>query len=361
MLSACAEKRTRTRASSNSIGVLDIFGFEIFERNSFEQLCINYANEKLQQFFNHHVFQLEHKLYTDEHIEFSSVQYIDNQECVDLIDGKPSGILAMIDEEGTVPRGSDISLLEKFKTTFGGSSHRPNKRFLLRLKVETFGIDHYAGAVDYNVQGFVTKNKDSISDDLLDVMRSSTALKILGDFTSKKKSTLGGGFNVQLQALIAQLQKAEPHFVRCIKANQEKVPAKLTRSIVNLQLRYAGVFEAVKIRQSGFPFRLSFNQFFHKYRMASKTFRQVSTTSRSACVSLINELLPTMDTSKTLRIGLTMLLYKSPVHVALEDQRDTVVQPSTAVLARVSRGYIGRCRATRLRRCHVLLHVMDAT
>jgi myosin heavy subunit len=267
------------------IGVLDIFGFESFEVNSFEQLCINYCNEKLQFHFNEHIFRLESALYQTEGITISSTSFADNQPTLDLLDLKVTGIFSMCDEEINVPRGSDDGMLQKILQKHGGK--HPN---LIRPKgkdckdnLKCFGINHYAGPVFYNVSNFLDKNKDQVHVDILSALKTSSdpLMKVMfaekeeavsaapsrGRGGGKKASkTLGAQFKTQLNDLMDTLNLTNPHFVRCMKSNDEKCGNIFAAGRMQDQLRYAGLVEVCRIRKLGYPVRIEKQSFFRKFK-----------------------------------------------------------------------------------------------
>ncbi|KAL5279589.1 hypothetical protein ACFFRR_003901 [Megaselia abdita] len=254
-----------------TIGVLDIFGFENFNNNSFEQLCINYANENLQQFFVRHIFKMEQTEYQNEGINWKNIDFVDNQEILDLIGMKSVNIMALIDEECKMPKGNDSSLLDKlFKT------HGTQKTFVKPKlnKKAVFGIQHYAGTVYYSSAGFLEKNRDSFSGDVRDLISKSqnkylidlfkTELNI--DSINKKNLTLSTKFRTSLDSLMRTLSMCHPFFIRCIKPNDDKVSNKFDKSLCVRQLRYSGMMETAKIRRAGYPIRHTFQEFVERYR-----------------------------------------------------------------------------------------------
>ena len=244
--------------SGNYIGILDIFGFEIFKSNSFEQLCINFCNEKLQQHFNRNTFVLEEDTYKAEGIDFDHIEYIDNQDILNMIEKKPKGILVVLDDEVSVPKGSDRGFYNKICKI-----HKKNKRFLQpRLAQNTFVINHYAGGVTYTIDNMMEKNKDKIEEDMAALMTTSK-LSLVGDelYASVKKEmeqkkkggsasrgsrylrTQSSVFRSSLNALMKRLNGTTPGYIRCIKTNAVKKPGVFTAPMCLEQLRYAGVFE----------------------------------------------------------------------------------------------------------------------
>ena len=309
-----------------SIGILDIFGFEIFQLNSFEQLCINFANEKLQQFFNNYTFKLEESVYQQEKISFAHVAYIDNQPVLDLIESKPKGILSMIDEELRMPNGSDKSFVEKMHQA--NAAVKPYGKVLSNPM--NFLVRHYAGDVVYSVEGFLIKNKDTLNPDLFDLLQTSksTFLKSLfppeegeSKDASTRKATLGAKFRNQLDELMATLNATQPHYVRCIKPNKLKQPITFDGVMVIEQLRYSGVFEAITIRKQGFPFRLTHQDFMKRFKciMPKKTWPN----HKQACVELIQAM--GQDTN-AVQMGLTKVLYRASEHKNMELKRNVSTQ-----------------------------------
>jgi len=304
-----------------AIGILDIFGFEIFENNAFEQFCINYANEKLQQHFNEHIFKLEQDEYKREKIDVSFIDFVDNLECLKLIEANPFGILKMLDEEVSIPKGGDKSLITKMHKKF---TEEQKHAFygMIRKQPEVFIIKHYAGAVVYDSTGMVNKNRDKLLDSLTDLVQQSEVNLIREIFKpdeaappaetketkeakdAKKeepakgatgarraqakgaapaagKSGGGGGkpgasrtlasqFHAQLSSLMKTLTAANPHYIRCIKPNAAKQSGKFESKMVLRQMQYAGLFEAIRIRKAGFPFRIPHGEFVQRYRVCMK-------------------------------------------------------------------------------------------
>lgn len=247
-------------------GVLDIFGFECFDFNSFEQLCINFTNERLQQFFNTFVFKCEEKLYEAEKIPWNALDFPDNKDCVDLMEQRTIGIFAMLDEECMVPRGSDQGFCNKMK-----ERHKENKRFgIIKTRAEWFIVNHFAGGVSYCVTGFLDKNRDQLSQDAQKcIVQSSSAFirDLFETYLKRGRSendaakkqwliTVSYEFRNQLDYLMHTVAKTEPHFIRCIKPNQKNVPDEFERPGVTEQLRYGGVLQAVQVSRAGYPVRL---------------------------------------------------------------------------------------------------------
>jgi hypothetical protein len=266
------ESSKSTSSTSQYIGILDIFGFEIFEHNSFEQLCINFTNEMLQQHFNNNTFKLEEEIYVNEGITWDAIDFIDNEPMIELITKKRIGILPMLDEELKLPGGSDVKFLARLQ-----DKQSRNQVMVKTRQRNAFCVRHFAGEVTYDVLGFLEKNRDTLTEDLVDMLRSSKHpyLKSLypddeAVSTSSRKASLAKQFQKQLKDLMGQLYATEPHYIRCIKPNDEKAPLKFVPRNCYEQLTYSGVFEAVAIRKKGFPFRLKHQDFVDRYEKCLK-------------------------------------------------------------------------------------------
>lgn len=271
----------------NFIGVLDIYGFEWFKFNSFEQFCINYANEKLQQQFCKHVFKLEQEEYIKEQIEWKMIDYDDNQECITLIENK-LGILDLLDECCRMPKGND----KEWALMLYNKHEKKSKHFIKpRTSQASFKIVHFADTVEYQCNGFVEKNRDTVSDDLLDLLRASEVDTICEIFAKSKEElaeakpsatgarggkrnkmqTVGGAFKKSLQQLMDTLESTTPHYVRCIKPNDTKSAFTIYNLRAIQQLRACGVLETIKISSAGYPSRWSYDEFFKRYRAMIKS------------------------------------------------------------------------------------------
>uniref|UniRef100_A0A8C5C3V0 Myosin VIIA n=1 Tax=Gadus morhua TaxID=8049 RepID=A0A8C5C3V0_GADMO len=272
-----------TKIQTRSIGLLDIFGFENFFVNSFEQLCINFANENLQQFFVRHVFKLEQQEYNLEDISWQHIEFTDNQDALDMIANKPMNIISLIDEESKFPKGTDGTMLFKLN-----SQHKLNPNYIQpKNSYETqFGIQHFAGVVNYETKGFLEKNRDSLHTDIIQLVHSSKNKFIKQIFQAdvamvktyvtsgeswhmgaKRSPTLSSQFKRSLEMLMRTLNLCQPFFVRCIKPNELKKPMLFDRGLCVRQLRYSGMMETIRIRRAGYPIRYTFAEFVERYRV----------------------------------------------------------------------------------------------
>ena len=371
VLSAACNNQRTTR-----IGVLDIFGFEIFEKNSFEQLCINFANEKLQQHFNAHTFKLEEEVYKSEKIKFQHVEFIDNQVVLDLIESKPHGLISTLDEEIIMPKATDYTFKDKLDQKHG---QKKNPRFKQHLRSNNkFTIVHYAGDVEYEVDGFLDKNKDTLYEGLLELMSISSvpflsdlfvnAMKSASDSSgggasrggrsarggrggarggsaATRKVSLGTQFKGQLAALMDTLNSTEPHYVRCIKPNETKQPSRDAFTGMNVlrQLRYAGVFEAVTIRQTGFPFRLTHENFYKRYKSLVREENLDSNTKqwKKFCEIIISKMAQKKDMS-AVQIGVTKVLYRAAQYREMELLRNVALSETITIIQAFNRGWNAR-------------------
>uniref|UniRef100_A0A669QN85 Myosin VIIB n=1 Tax=Phasianus colchicus TaxID=9054 RepID=A0A669QN85_PHACC len=299
-----SQKPKNTR---QSIGLLDIFGFENFSNNSFEQLCINIANEHLQQFFVHHVFKLEQEEYLAEHITWNNIDFTDNRQALEVIALKPMNIISLIDEESKFPKGTDATMLIKINSLHGKS------RVYIPPKSDhdtKFGINHFAGAVFYESKDFLEKNRDTLSANVMQVVHSSKnkflkeifqvettptkravlnptcAYSSQGLDTTKRLSTLGGQFKQSLEKLMKILGQCQPYFIRCIKPNDYKKPLLFDRGLCIKQLRYSGMMETIRIRKAGYPVRYTFEEFFERYRVLLPWSALEPNDARQCCIRI---------------------------------------------------------------------------
>ncbi|XP_075152273.1 myosin 28B1 [Haematobia irritans] len=329
----------------NTIGVLDIFGFENFEDNSFEQLCINYANENLQQFFVKHIFKMEQSEYQQENISWQHIEFQDNQDVLDLIGMKSINIMSLIDEESKFPKGTDFTLLEKLHTQHG------NRSIYVKSKTQQntlFGIRHYAGVVMYNPQGFLEKNRDSFSMDLTNMIGKSKNKFLKEIFpqqipfdTVKKQVTLSVKFRNSLELLMRTLGAAHPFFIRCIKPNEEKKPNLLDRELCVRQLRYSGMMETARIRRAGYPIRHTYREFVQRYRVLMRGV--TGPINKLNCRQITEDICHRQLSLKSdHQFGLTKVFLKDCDDAYLEEERSRVILKAIVTIQRAVRRMIFR-------------------
>lgn len=362
-----------------TIGLLDIFGFENFQKNSFEQLCINLANEHLQQLFVQHVFTVEQEEYRAENIAWDYIHYTDNRPTLDLLALKPMSIISLLDEESHFPQGTDTTLLQKLK-----SVHAKNKAFLQPKNIHDarFGIAHFAGEVYYQTEGFLEKNRDVLSEDILTLVYSSQnkflreifrlesveTKRGLGTIiqanagsrlfkssdSGKRPSTLASQFKQSLDKLMKILTNCQPYFVRCIKPNEYKKPLLFDRELCIRQLRYSGMMETVHIRKSGFPIRYSFEEFSQRFRvlLPSAVRKELRDKFRQMALRIAEMWL---GTDKDWKVGKTKIFLKDNHDTLLEVQRSQALDKAAVSIQRVLRGYKYRKEFLRQRQAAVTL------
>jgi myosin protein heavy chain len=339
---------------SHFIGVLDIAGFEIFEENSFEQLCINYTNEKLQQFFNHHMFVLEQEEYAREQIEWKFIDFgHDLQPTIDLIElPNPIGIFSCLDEDCVMPKATDKSFTEKLHSLWDRKTpkYRPS-----RLG-QGFMLTHYAAEVEYSTEGWLEKNKDPLNDNITRLLAASTDKHVSALFADCADSdddpgatrsrvkkglfrTVAQRHKEQLSSLMAQLHSTHPHFVRCIIPNHKKRPKQLSAPLVLDQLRCNGVLEGIRIARTGFPNRLPFSEFRQRYEVLCRNMPRGYLEGQAAATIMLEKL--GLDRS-LFRVGLTKVFFRAGVLAELEEQRDALIREIMSRFQSVARGFTQR-------------------
>jgi myosin heavy subunit len=339
-----------------TIGVLDIFGFESFPTNSFEQLCINYCNEKLQQHFNSYIFKLEQEEYAREGVPVDMIEFKDNQPTLDMLEKpKGEGIFSQIDEEISVPKGTDETLLKKIL-----AKHAKHPNFAAPKPKDlnaqlVFIVIHYAGAVPYNVTAFLEKNRDAISEDVFDCVRSSKDKFIASILQygeeepaagakdgAKKKKTLGFQFKESLQGLMEALNKCEPHFVRCMKSNHQKKGNIFEADMMLAQLRYAGLLEVCRIRKIGFPVRRFFADFVFRYRCLDLI--AASKGHKALCEAVEKK---GMLQARQWVIGHTKVFMRNSQQTRLEEGREKALKSVVTKMTKIVKGFLCRRRYAR--------------
>ncbi|PAV77243.1 hypothetical protein WR25_17904 [Diploscapter pachys] len=350
------------RQGASFIGILDIAGFEIFELNSFEQLCINYTNEKLQQLFNNTMFILEQEEYQKEGIQWDFIDFgLDLQPTIDLIE-KPMGVLALLDEECLFPKATDKTFVDKLQKT-----HNKHPKFIvpdMRAKSD-FAIVHYAGRVDYQAHEWLNKNMDPLNDNVVAQMQSSSDPFVVGMWkdaefagiyatemndTAFGMRTKRGMFRTvsqmhkeQLSKLMQTLRCTSPHFVRCIIPNHEKKPGKINSNLVLEQLRCNGVLEGIRICRQGFPNRVPFQEFRHRYEiLCPDVIPKNFIDGKESVRMMINylEIDPNLY-----RIGQSKVFFRTGVLAHLEEERDFKL--TNLIVA-----FQAQCRGTLARRLY---------
>jgi len=310
------------------IGILDIFGFESIEYNSFEQLCINYTNEKLQNQFNKYIFELEQEEYKKEQINWDTIKFPDNSECLKLIDGK-FGILSMLDEECKLPKGNDINFTSKIT-----KKYKDNIYFIKNKKFnnEKISINHYAGEVIYNTNNFCEKNKDIVSNEINILLKKIEICNINDEknISILKSKSLSFQFKNQLKELINIINKTTTHYIRCIKPNDLNESDNFNKKKIVHQLKYCGVLEAIKVARSGYAIKMKFNYFMKRYKMIENC--------KSIKLFSENNYLNKND----YQIGLTKVFLKTDSYEFLENLRLNKLNINATNIQKIIRKFIIR-------------------
>ncbi|KAL1189111.1 Myosin-17 [Cardamine amara subsp. amara] len=325
--------------SKTIIGVLDIYGFESFKINSFEQFCINFTNEKLQQHFNQHVFKMEQEDYTKEEINWSYIEFVDNKDVLDLIEKKPGGVIALLDEACMFPKSTHETFAQKLYQTF-----KNHKRFIKpKLSRTSFAISHYAGEVTYAADLFLDKNKDYVVAEHQDLLIASTDTFVAGLFprlpeetSSKTKfSSIGSRFKLQLQSLMETLSSTEPHYIRCVKPNNVLKPAIFENVNVIQQLRCGGVLEAIRISCAGYPTKRTFYEFLNRFGVLAPEVLEGNYDDKVACKMLLDKI-----GLKGYELGKTKVFLRAGQMAELDARRAEVLGNAARRIQRQSRTYI---------------------
>ncbi|KAJ6223846.1 hypothetical protein RDWZM_002391 [Blomia tropicalis] len=342
-----------------SIGVLDIFGFENFNINSFEQFCINYANENLQQFFVRHIFKLEQEEYNHETINWQHIEFVDNQEALDLIAAKPMNIMALIDEESKFPKGTDVTLLNKLHKTHGTNGNYLKPKSDIN---QSFGLNHFAGVVFYDTRGFLEKNRDTFNADLIQLIQVSQNKFLrqlfqndfnMGNDTRKKAPTLSAQFKKSLDSLMKQLSNCHPFFIRCIKPNEFKKAMMFDRLLCCKQLRYSGMMETIRIRRAGYPIRHTFAEFVERYRFLIPSIPPVHKVSD--CREVTSKICATVLAKSDYQLGKTKVFLKDAHDLFLEQERDRVLTKHIVTLQRAIRCWYYRRKFLQFRSAAIVI------
>ncbi|XP_032906332.1 unconventional myosin-Va isoform X15 [Amblyraja radiata] len=354
------------------IGVLDIYGFETFEINSFEQFCINYANEKLQQQFNMHVFKLEQEEYMKEEIPWTLIDFYDNQPCINLIEAK-LGILDLLDEECKMPKGSDDTWAQKLYNT------HLNKCALFqkpRMSNRAFIIKHFADQVEYQCEGFLEKNKDTVYEEQITVLKASKLTLLAELFQDEKqvssptdgrppfaratvksakpralqpnkehKKSVGHQFRNSLHLLMETLNATTPHYVRCIKPNDDKLAFTFDPKRAVQQLRACGVLETIRISAAGFPSRWTYQEFFNRYRVLMKQ-KDVLSDKKLTCKNVLEKLIKDQD---KYQFGKTKIFFRAGQVAYLEKLRADKLRVACIRIQKTIRSWLQRKKYLRMR------------
>ncbi|XP_034129181.1 myosin heavy chain, muscle isoform X7 [Drosophila guanche] len=377
LVKKCNETLDTKQKRQHFIGVLDIAGFEIFDYNGFEQLCINFTNEKLQQFFNHIMFVMEQEEYKKEGINWDFIDFgMDLLACIDLIE-KPMGILSILEEESMFPKATDQTFSEKLTNTHLGKSApfqkpKPPKP---GQQAAHFAIGHYAGCVSYNITGWLEKNKDPLNDTVVDQFKKSQnklLIEIFADHPGQSgggeqakggRGKKGGGFATvssaykeQLNSLMAILRSTQPHFVRCIIPNEMKQPGLVDAHLVMHQLTCNGVLEGIRICRKGFPNRMVYPDFKMRYMIlapAIMTAEKLAKNAAGKCLEAVG-LDPDMY-----RIGHTKVFFRAGVLGQMEEFRDERLGKIMSWMQAWARGYLSRKGFKKLQEQRVALKVVQ--
>ncbi|KAL8215013.1 hypothetical protein R6Q57_004462 [Mikania cordata] len=329
--------------SNSLIGVLDIYGFESFKTNSFEQFCINFTNEKLQQHFNQHVFKMQQDIYNKEEIDWSYIEFVDNKDILNLIEKKPGGIIALLDEACMFPKSTPDTFSQKLYQTF-----KTHKRFVKpKLARSDFIIAHYAGEVHYQADQFLDKNKDYLVPEHQDLLSTSKCSFVAGLFPplredvtkSSKFSSIGSRFKLQLQQLMETLNSTQPHYIRCVKPNNLLKPAVFENVNIIHQLRCGGVLEAIRISCAGYPTNKSFTDFVNRFGLLDPEVLRANQDRKDACRKILNK-----AGIQGYQIGKTKVFLRAGHMAALDAQRAERLNSAIIVIQRMTRSYIIRKR-----------------
>ncbi|XP_050101315.1 myosin heavy chain, muscle isoform X5 [Anopheles aquasalis] len=377
LVKKCNETLDTKQKRAQFIGVLDIAGFEIFDYNGFEQLCINFTNEKLQQFFNHHMFVLEQEEYKKEGINWAFIDFgMDLLACIELIE-KPMGILSILEEESMFPKATDQTFAEKLMTNHLGKSApfqkpRPPKP---GCQAGHFAIGHYAGCVSYNITGWLEKNKDPLNDTVVDQFKKGTNLLVVEIFADHpgqsadpaaskggrgKKgagfATVSSSYKEQLNNLMTTLKSTQPHFVRCIIPNEMKTAGVVDAHLVMHQLTCNGVLEGIRICRKGFPNRMMYPDFKLRYLILAPAAMQAESEGKKAAEKCFEAIGLDPD---SYRIGHTKVFFRAGVLGQMEEFRDERLSKIMSWMQAWCRGYLSRKEFKKMQEQRVALEIVQ--
>ncbi|XP_030752191.1 myosin heavy chain, muscle isoform X44 [Sitophilus oryzae] len=376
LVKKCNETLDTQQKRQHFIGVLDIAGFEIFDYNGFEQLCINFTNEKLQQFFNHHMFVLEQEEYAREGIVWQFIDFgMDLAACIELIE-KPMGILSILEEESMFPKATDQTFVEKLNTNHLGKSPNFQKPKPPKpgQQAAHFTLGHYAGNVPYNITGWLEKNKDPLNDTVVDLFKKGTnklLCEIFADHPGQSggqdaggkggRGKKGGGFATvssaykeQLNNLMSTLRATQPHFVRCIIPNELKQPGVIDSHLVMHQLTCNGVLEGIRICRKGFPNRMVYPDFKLRYMILAPATMAKEKDPKEAARKCLEEIALDPD---SYRVGHTKVFFRAGVLGQMEELRDERLSKIVTWMQSWIRGYLSRKEFKRLQEQRLALQV----
>ncbi|KAE9616967.1 putative myosin ATPase [Lupinus albus] len=336
------------KCTGKSISILDIYGFETLQKNSFEQFCINYANERLQQHFYRHLFKLEQEDYESDGIDWTKIDFEDNQECLNLFEKKPLGLLSLLDEESNLPKASDLTFANKLK------QHLDANPCFKRERGRAFCVRHYTGEVFYDTNGFLEKNRDMLSSASIQLL-SSCNCELLQFFSKafcqtqkqsnsihtvaldSQKQSIGTKFKDQLFKLMRQLESTKPHFIRCIRPNTKQRPGIYDVDLVLQQLRCCGVPEVARISRVGYPTRITHEEFSRRYGFLLSEVN-IYQDPLSISIAVLQEFNIPFE---MYHFGHTKLFLRAGQIGALEDKRKLVLQ-GILLVQKCFRGYQAR-------------------
>ncbi|VDM12005.1 unnamed protein product [Wuchereria bancrofti] len=365
----------KEESQNNTISILDIFGFENFVRNSFEQFCINYTNETLHQLFINLMFKMEQSTYDKEQISWGPIEIVDNKEVLNLIALGPMSIMAIMDEESVLPKGTDQNMLEKLHV-----HHGSNEGLYFKPQSDldrSFGIAHYAGTVFYHSKGFIDKNRDKFSSDLLELLHASEfrLLRLLFDdvynyddmsVMRNKHPTVASHFRKLLENLVASLEHKEPFFINCIVPNAIKRPLVnsqlilliegikfMEREIVYKQMSYMSLLEMVRIRKSGYPIRYQYQCFVERYRLLVDGIGPLRTINCRMASRRICDI--TLGPEADIRLGKTMIFLKEAQHLLLQQEQERMLTLRVTTIQKTVRGWIHRIQFKQMKAAAIVI------
>ncbi|XP_062547760.1 myosin heavy chain, muscle-like [Armigeres subalbatus] len=378
LVKKCNETLDTKQKRAQFIGVLDIAGFEIFDFNGFEQLCINFTNEKLQQYFNHHMFVLEQEEYKKEGINWAFIDFgMDLLACIELIE-KPMGILSILEEESMFPKATDQTFAEKLMTNHLGKSPpfmkpRPPKP---GIQAGHFAIGHYAGVVSYNITGWLEKNKDPLNDTVVEQFKKGQNELLVEIFSEAAPTAAEGGapakggrgkkgaafatvsssYKEQLNNLMTTLESTSPHFVRCIIPNEFKQTGLIDAKLVMHQLTCNGVLEGIRICRKGFPNRMMYPDFKQRYLILAPAAMTAETEPKKSAEKCFEAIQLDPD---SYRIGHTKVFFRAGVLGQMEDFRDQRLSKIMSWLQSWCRGYLARKEFEKMQSQRVALEIVQ--